>query len=312
MHNFRKILFVSFAHADEENALVQALSIAHTNQGTLKMLSLYPPFSGDMALHEASYQQFLQRSASEALAKARQVLNLSAQQVPVSIEIEQGYALSLRIIRHVLRENYDLLIKTPEPRASRRGLMAVDMELLRKCPIPVWLSKPINIHRRKARIAVAVDPRTDTTEGHALSLHELVVARALSDACDGMLRVVSCWDFPHEAYLRGNAWINISDQQLAQEVRKAKENSHRLLNALITESAIGGRIVVHHLRGLPGEVIADFIDREDIHVLVMGTVARTGIPGFVMGNTAENILQKLSCSLLALKPPGFVSPVRAY
>ncbi|MFO0070344.1 MAG: universal stress protein, partial [Alphaproteobacteria bacterium] len=30
------------------------------------------------------------------------------------------------------------------------------------------------------------------------------------------------------------------------------------------------------------------------------------------GNTAENILQKLSCSLLALKPNGFVSPVKAY
>lgn len=44
----------------------------------------------------------------------------------------------------------------------------------------------------------------------------------------------------------------------------------------------------------------------------MGTVARTGIPGFIIGNTAENILQKIDCSLLALKPLGFVSPVKAY
>jgi len=41
----------------------------------------------------------------------------------------------------------------------------------------------------------------------------------------------------------------------------------------------------------------------------MGTVARTGIQGFIMGNTAENILNQLDCSVLAVKPPGFVTPV---
>ena len=49
-----------------------------------------------------------------------------------------------------------------------------------------------------------------------------------------------------------------------------------------------------------------------IDILVMGTVARTGISGFIIGNTAENTVQKLSCSLMALKPQGFVSPVKAY
>ena len=41
----------------------------------------------------------------------------------------------------------------------------------------------------------------------------------------------------------------------------------------------------------------------------MGTVARTGIPGLLIGNTAETILQRVDCSVLAVKPDGFVSPV---
>jgi nucleotide-binding universal stress UspA family protein len=41
----------------------------------------------------------------------------------------------------------------------------------------------------------------------------------------------------------------------------------------------------------------------------MGTVARSGIPGLIMGNTAEAILTELECSVLAIKPPGFVTPV---
>jgi nucleotide-binding universal stress UspA family protein len=41
----------------------------------------------------------------------------------------------------------------------------------------------------------------------------------------------------------------------------------------------------------------------------MGTVARTGIPGLIIGNTAEAILDQITCSVLAAKPPGFVTPV---
>ncbi|MFC6670537.1 universal stress protein [Marinobacterium aestuariivivens] len=55
----------------------------------------------------------------------------------------------------------------------------------------------------------------------------------------------------------------------------------------------------------------DYVAAQGIDLLVMGTVARTGIPGFVIGNTAENLVRKIGCSLLALKPPGFTSPVRS-
>jgi nucleotide-binding universal stress UspA family protein len=46
-----------------------------------------------------------------------------------------------------------------------------------------------------------------------------------------------------------------------------------------------------------------------IDVLVMGTVCRAGIPGFIIGNTAERVLDAVDCSVLVVKPEGFVSPV---
>ena len=42
----------------------------------------------------------------------------------------------------------------------------------------------------------------------------------------------------------------------------------------------------------------------------MGTVSRTGLPGLFMGNTAETILQSVSCSVLVVKPEGFGTPVK--
>lgn len=44
-------------------------------------------------------------------------------------------------------------------------------------------------------------------------------------------------------------------------------------------------------------------------ILVMGTIARTGIPGFMIGNTAEDILNSVDCSVLTVKPPNYVSPL---
>jgi len=46
-----------------------------------------------------------------------------------------------------------------------------------------------------------------------------------------------------------------------------------------------------------------------VDLIVMGTLSRTGIPGYFIGNTSESILSQVNCSVLTMKPPGFVSPV---
>jgi len=50
---------------------------------------------------------------------------------------------------------------------------------------------------------------------------------------------------------------------------------------------------------------------EGVHpdLVVMGTIARGGIAGMLVGNTAERLLQRLDCSLLTVKPADFVCPV---
>ncbi len=52
------------------------------------------------------------------------------------------------------------------------------------------------------------------------------------------------------------------------------------------------------------------MNSEKADLLVMGTVCRTGVPGFFIGNTAEDVLQQVDCSVLAVKPKGFVTPVK--
>lgn len=55
--------------------------------------------------------------------------------------------------------------------------------------------------------------------------------------------------------------------------------------------------------------MCQIITKSRINLLVMGTLARTGIRGVLIGNTAEKILDQVRCSVVAVKPPGFVSPL---
>jgi nucleotide-binding universal stress UspA family protein len=49
-------------------------------------------------------------------------------------------------------------------------------------------------------------------------------------------------------------------------------------------------------------MIADFATAHHTELLVVGTVARSGVAGRIIGNTAEAVLSQLPCSMLVVKP----------
>jgi nucleotide-binding universal stress UspA family protein len=65
------------------------------------------------------------------------------------------------------------------------------------------------------------------------------------------------------------------------------------------------------MKGKPGDVIPSLAHQKHVELIIMGTIARTGIPGFFIGNTAEKTLVKVDCSVLAVKPKSFSTPVKA-
>lgn len=310
MPTFTQVLFVSHAMADDQQALMQALSVARNHQGKLSMLLLYRAFPSAVTAHEQAYRQFIEQHAADAVQRARQALALEPSQVPVTIVSEHDDEAAERVIRHVLREEHDLVVHAVA--GDQEGFNAMNMALLRKCPVPVWLARPISRHREQMQVAVAIDSAVASQQEEDLALQLLRVARQIADTCSGDLQVVSSWDYHYEAYLRGNPWIKVGDAELANYVETERVTRRSSLDRLVQLSGIGGRIALHHLRGDPAQVIPAFSRDQAIDVLVMGTLGRTGIPGFIMGNTSENIVRQLNCSLVTLKPPGFVSPVRAY
>jgi universal stress protein E len=311
MQHFHNILFVSNGIADKTEALKQSLRLAHNNKAKLKAFIVIPELPSKMADYMKGYESFHINQLKESIQVILNQMNVGVEEISLQIEVLNDNKPADSIIRQVIRNSHDLIIKETEIKDDIAGFKAIDMELLRKSPCPVWLSRPSK-PQKNIRIAVAIDPEDSASESHHLSLRLLALSSSLADIFGAELHLISCWDFPLEDSLHYAPWIDIEREEMQRNVIEARTLHFSALEKLLKQSGVAGKMHLHHERGRPDQVIPQMIENKKIDILVMGTLARTGIPGFIIGNTAENVLQKINCSLIALKPNGFISPVKAY
>ena len=228
---------------------------------------------------------------------------LREQGIDLHLDIQWHRFAFLAIIREVLRHGHDLLIKTSEG-VTGAGVVLfhpTDRHLMRKCPCPVWMVKP-EPHPAYKRILTAVNPFPDEPANHTFNARILELAAAIARLDGAELHVVHA----HQEY---NA---ITLEHLGVDVDDIEERSLALrrqgLDRLLASLSVA-ETRPHLVLGPPKEVILQLASREGIELIVMGTVARTGIPGLLIGNTAERILDGVECDVLAIKPAGFVTPV---
>ena len=96
--------------------------------------------------------------------------------------------------------------------------------------------------------------------------------------------------------------------ELAQKEKELRENW--LEEALQPFQKLNIKMRKHLIEGDPAEVIPEFTNKRRIDLLVMGSLARGGLQGLLIGNTAERVLDTVNCSTLTLKPDDFICPVK--
>jgi nucleotide-binding universal stress UspA family protein len=216
----------------------------------------------------------------------------------------------LEIIREVLRENHDLVIKAAQGEGELKGMLfgSTAMHLMRKCPCPVWVVKKGGSERYN-RIIAALDPDPSDGQRQELSAKIMDLASSLAKLEQSELLVVHAWLLYGETILRGG--VGRMDQgEMDRLVREAEATHKRGLHDLLEKYDLQGlNYQVHLIKGEAGRVIPELAAKKEADLIVMGTLSRSGVAGFLIGNTAEKILHKVDCSVLAVKPDGFVSPV---
>jgi universal stress protein E len=302
MRRFSNILFSPLGETDNAAAARRIADLAARNEAQLTMLGVIAePSRFQRLLHRSELNDTIQEAERKALATKLARWASKSGDVQAETRIDVGNP-ALTIIERVLIAGHDLVVVTTDDDDEDHATIK---RLLRKCPCPVWVIRPTRA--RTQRVLAAVNP--DPAEAD-LNRTILELASSMVNLYGGELHVVHAWSLYGQETMTSSAFLHITAEEIDELVQSERARRSDALDEVLTSSGVTGepwRIHLH--QGPPARIVCEAVDKYRINLLVMGTVARTGVRGLIMGNTAEKVLDSARCSVVAVKPPGFVSPL---
>ena len=321
MANKKRVLAVVQQQRGSERAIEHALALARATAGQdnadLTVVDVYSYLDAyTMALSDLIDRSELRRLVLEHREdQLKRYLAAHDDEIARSAEVRvlDGVPF-VEIIREAVRSGCDVIVKVSdrEGMSRSRRFGSTDMHLIRKSPLPVWT---INAARKDTprRVLATVDPLATDSEARDLQYKTLRVAAELATATDAKLLVLSTWELVGEESMRNSSFLKVDeariDSLLEQTDYRARNAQSLLARWFERELPSAATPQWHVIKGPARQIIPGFVEAHDIELLVMGSVAHSGIPGLLIGSTAESVLGDIDCSVLTVKPDGFVSPV---
>lgn len=217
--------------------------------------------------------------------------------------VEASYCIKfgkswLELVRQVIRTDADLVIVGGRQHSPLERLFigTTGQNLLRNCPCPVWVThEPQEGSHGAILVAHDLTPVGERALDLGATLAELYDAQLhVVHAVDPMVPMIADPMFQFQAVPVSSETRQAAIDQIAEQLK-----THQLAKPA----------EIQVIEGSPDVVLPEQIEQHAIDLLVMGTIARTGVRGLLIGNTAERMLPKIPCSVLAIKPKDFHTPV---
>jgi universal stress protein E len=239
----------------------------------------------------------------------RMARQLRRKRLKVTSSVQRDYPVYEAVIREACRVGADLIVA--ERHAGRhvgaRLLRLTDWELLRLSPLPVLLVKCAGVYRRPLVLA-AVDPDRSYAKPAQLDGEILRAGSVVAEALRGTLHAVHAY-----APLAPAAVMNgiLTQEDLARLQAESARSAAEKLERLVRQTGVPKSR--RHLIGRhPPDAIEQVAAETCSALVVMGAISRSGLKNLLIGNTAEKVLDHLSCDLLVIKPAGLIKrPPRA-
>lgn len=307
MSLFNNILVVLDPTADEQKALDRALELARRQGCKLTAFVSVYEFSYEMTTMLSGDER---ESMKHAVIKDRELWIANY----LSAAREQGLAIAIKVVWHnrpfeavvkaVLEDQYDLVIKGTHDHDVLKSMIFTpsDWHILRKCPCPVLLVKEHD-WPEQGNIIAAVNAGSE--KEHHLSLNQRIIEQAQQMAALLNAKVHLVNAYPGTPV---NIAIEIPEFN-PQEFNSTMQRHHKdAIFGLAKRYDIAAE-QCHVLEGMPEDVIPKLARELDAEMVLIGTIGRTGLSAAIIGNTAEHVIDRLDCDVLALKPANFVCPL---
>lgn len=273
MQAIRSLLVVIGADGSESLALKKAKMIAGVTQSHLHLL---------ICDTRTDHSRFLD---SVTASLKNDGFSVTAQQAwfdsphQTVIKVQQAEGCALIVKQHKADNPLKKALLTPE-----------DWKLLRFSPVPVLMVRN-DTPWANSNILAAVDVG-NADEEHR-SLHSGIIAHAydIAQMAKANLHVVTAYPSPMLSAADPTFQLKETIEERYREQCKAFQDEYD-----ISEDRL------HVVEGPADVVISQVARKLAATVTVIGTVARTGISGALIGNTAEVILDSLDSDMLVLKP----------
>ena len=308
MNQFERILVCTDTRFESHPIVEASAELALQNGASIKLMDVIPDFSWIVKLTLTDHDE-IQRTLINEKLEALEALAEPLRKQNLEVETMVGLGkTSIEIIREVLRNQHDLVMRVAKGKNSKinRHFGQTATRLLRKCPCALWLVPSETVPRYKNVLGCVDTCSTDTAE---MELNDKIVqlTESLARNNEGIGHILHAWSIWNEPMFKSR--MNAADYAELQEIQWNDER--QMFDDFLEKHGMdANQENVHLLKGTTNEVISDFIFRNGIDLLVMGTIARSGLSGALIGNNAEQILGSIECSVLALKPSNFVTPVR--
>jgi universal stress protein E len=253
-----------------------------------------------LSVHPHNLRDKVEQIARKCLDRLMQ--SLSARGVPMEPVIRFGLPAE-ELIRQTIAGKHDLVIvgtRTRNP-AARLLFGSTAQKLVRDCPAPVWITNPEEV--REIREVLVANDFSDA------SLAATRAGVAVAQAIPSKLYVVHALEFPFEAYLRTSG---VSDEEVDKYRERMRSEAEQNVQSQVAQTdyrTLTHGVKVEIVEGAVDDVIPKCIVDYEVDLLVIGDQGRHGLSRLFLGNTAERLLPHVHCSVLAVKPSGFVSPV---
>jgi len=278
MQAIRSILVVMEPNHTEDLALKRAKLIAGVTQSHLHLL-----VCDKKSDHTGYLRDLTGLLNSEGFSTSSQQAWDDTQHQTI-INVQQAEGCGLVIKQHFPDNPLKKALLTPE-----------DWKLLRYCPAPVLMVKTEKSWADTAILA-AVDVGNADSEHR--TLHSSIVSHGFDIAAlaKAELHVISAYPAPMLSAADPTFQLKETIEARYREQCKAFQAEYEISDERL-----------HIAEGPADVLIPQTAHRLNAGVTVIGTVARTGISGALIGNTAEVILDSLESDILVLKPDDIIA-----
>lgn len=308
MKRFKKILVATDTRLEEHPIVSEAAEIAQHNGASLKIVDVVPEFAWTVRMTLTDHEHVRDLVVQEKQKKLESLAaTIRDEGVQVETKVLKGKT-SIEIIREVLQENHDLVLRVAKGRDStRKGFFGnTGFRLLRQCPCAVWLVAP-NTTPKFEHVMGCIDTSSGDERDAELNDKVYELASSISRYHDGRVSIVHAWSIYGEQMIKAR----MKPDEFQELATNTQHQVEQLLDAFLQKHGTNVHANnVHMVKGEAPEVISEFVRTQEVALIVMGTIARSGVAGAIIGNTAEQILNRIECSVLAVKPHNFVCPIR--